>query len=105
MGSDLFVARTEIERHRLPVQRYDDAAGSVVTIRRVIQRPVTRHAVRIIIGWRGCATIATGPHAFLVKAVGWVKIKPLRTGAFNGDPNEVLRRRGVLGVVAAHTAG
>src|SRR5205809_1261702 len=103
MGADLFVARIEIERHRLPVQRYGNTAGSAVTIRMVVQRPVTRLTVRINVGWRRCATTATSPHAFLVNAVGRVKVKPLTAGAFDGCANKVLRRRGVLGVVAAHT--
>src|SRR5213593_1544373 len=104
MGPDLFVARIEIERHRLPVQRYGDTAGSAVTIRMVVQRPVTRLTVRINVGWRGCATTATSPHAFLVNAVGRVKVKPLRAGTFNGCANKVLGRGGVLGVVATHAA-
>src|SRR5438034_11783635 len=104
MGADLLMARIEIERHRLPVQRYGDTAASAVTVRMVVQRPVTRLTVRINVGWRGCATTATRPHAFLVNAVGRVKVKPLRTGAFDGCADKVLRRGGVLGVVAAHTA-
>src|SRR2546427_5146295 len=103
MGADLFVARIEIERHRLPVERYDDAAGSAITIRMVVQRPVTRLPVRINVGRRGCAATATSPHAFLVNAVRRVKIKSLGAGAFDGRANKILRRRGVLGVVAAHT--
>src|SRR5437773_8234474 len=103
MGADLFVARFEIERHRLPVQRYDDTAGSAVTITMVVQRPVSRLTVRINVRWRGCATTATSPHAFLVNAVRRVEVKPLSAGAFDGCASKVLRRRGVLGVVVAHT--
>src|SRR5881398_3255868 len=103
MGADLFVACIEIERHRLPVERYDDTAGSAITIRMVVQRPVTRLPVRINVGWRGCAATARGSHAFLVNAVSRVKVKSLRAGTFDGGANKILRRRGVLGVVAAHT--
>src|SRR5437868_7265951 len=103
MGADLFVARIQIERHRLPVQRYGDTAGSAVAIRIVVQRPVPRPTIRINVGWRGCATTARGPHAFLVNPVRRVKVKPLTAGAFDGCANEVLRRGGVLGVAAAHT--
>src|SRR5437870_4450390 len=105
MGADLFVARIEIERHRLPVQRYGNAAGSAVTIRVVVQRPITRLTIRINVGWRGCATTAVGADAFLVKAVGRVKVKALRDGTFDGCANKVLGRRGILGVAAAHTIG
>src|SRR5262249_39075359 len=49
-SADLFVARIKIERHRLPVQRYDDTAGSAVIVRMVVQRPVTRLTVRINVG-------------------------------------------------------
>src|SRR3989442_710530 len=105
MGADLFVARIEMERHRLPVQRYRDTAGSGVSIRVVVQGPVTRLTIRINVGRRGCATTAIGAHAFLVKAVGRVKVKPVSAGAFDGCANKVLRRGGVLGVAAAHAVG
>src|SRR5207249_3638445 len=93
MGADLFVARIEIEGHRLPVQRYGDTAGSAVTIRIVVQRPVPRLTVRINVGWRRCPPAATGPHAFLVNAIRRVKVKSLRTEPFDGCANKVLRRR------------
>src|SRR2546426_4793124 len=102
MGADLFVARIEIEGHRLPVQGYGDTAGSAVTIRIIVQRPVTRRTVRIDVRWRRCATTAAGPHAFLVNAVRRVKVKPFGTGAFDGCADKVLRRRGDLRVAAAH---
>ena len=79
--------------------------ASAVAIRIVVQRPETRLTVRINVGWRGCAATAAGPHAFLVNAVGRVKVKPLSAGAFDGCADKVLRRRRVLGVVAAHTVG
>ena len=67
-----------------------------------VQLPVARLTVRIDVGWRRCATTATRPHTFLVNAVSRVKVKPLSAGAFDGCANKVLRRRGVLRVVAAH---
>src|SRR5947207_3382301 len=102
MRAELFAARDGIGRQRLPIQRYRDTTGSAVTIRMVVQCPVTRLTVWINVGWRGRATTARGPHAFLVNAVGRVKVKTLSAGAFDGCADKVLRRRGILGVVAAH---
>src|SRR5439155_20213039 len=101
-GAGRFVACVGSGRRRWGRTRYGDTGCPAITVWVVVQRRVARLTVRINVGWRGCATTATGPHAFLVNAVRRVKVKPLTAGAFDDCANKVLRRRGVLGVVAAH---